>query len=196
MTATQCQLLVDIFSLVFLIFVRVKLVNRITDSRQMINPANSQIHIYLQVDIERIRKPTVLLQWMGMNALIVYAWAACDIFPAVIQGFYWRSPENNLVTFFSNGSLYLSFHYKLSRNLFFVRLIFCRIGADIHLTSHWAIDATLKTFPSFSLIDTYQYINYFFIYKSLNLGSLTPQTPSTINANQLSYPTPDLPILD
>ncbi|XP_058755962.1 uncharacterized protein LOC131629184 isoform X2 [Vicia villosa] len=53
--------------------------------------------IYYIVDIERLRKPTVLLQWMGMNALIVYALAACDIFPAVIQGFYYRSPENNLI---------------------------------------------------------------------------------------------------
>ncbi|KEH43211.1 heparan-alpha-glucosaminide N-acetyltransferase-like protein [Medicago truncatula] len=53
--------------------------------------------IYYIVDIKQLRKPTVLLQWMGMNALIVYALAACDIFPAVIQGFYWRSPENNLV---------------------------------------------------------------------------------------------------
>ncbi|KAK7277795.1 hypothetical protein RJT34_22812 [Clitoria ternatea] len=52
---------------------------------------------YYIVDIEHLRKPTVILQWMGMNALVVYALAACDIFPAVIQGFYWRSPENNLV---------------------------------------------------------------------------------------------------
>ncbi|KAG2402966.1 uncharacterized protein HKW66_Vig0247640 [Vigna angularis] len=49
------------------------------------------------VDIEHNRKPTVLLQWMGMNALVVYSLAACDIFPAAIQGFYWHSPENNLV---------------------------------------------------------------------------------------------------
>lgn len=34
---------------------------------------------------------------MGMNALIIYALAACDLFPAAIQGFYWGSPENNLV---------------------------------------------------------------------------------------------------
>ncbi|KAK6260304.1 hypothetical protein SCA6_014778 [Theobroma cacao] len=50
-----------------------------------------------QVDVKHFRKPVVLLQWMGMNALIVYALAACDIFPAAVQGFYWRSPENNLV---------------------------------------------------------------------------------------------------
>ncbi|XP_017969408.1 PREDICTED: heparan-alpha-glucosaminide N-acetyltransferase isoform X4 [Theobroma cacao] len=52
---------------------------------------------YLLHNVKHFRKPVVLLQWMGMNALIVYALAACDIFPAAVQGFYWRSPENNLV---------------------------------------------------------------------------------------------------
>jgi heparan-alpha-glucosaminide N-acetyltransferase len=51
----------------------------------------------MQVDIKHCRKPTMLLEWMGLNALIVYALAACDLFPAAMQGFYWRSPENNLV---------------------------------------------------------------------------------------------------
>ncbi|KAK6120156.1 hypothetical protein DH2020_046062 [Rehmannia glutinosa] len=53
--------------------------------------------LFSEVDVKCIRKPTVIFQWMGMNALIVYALAACDIFPAALQGFYWRSPENNLV---------------------------------------------------------------------------------------------------
>ncbi|KAM6558909.1 hypothetical protein CsatA_028148 [Cannabis sativa] len=53
--------------------------------------------IYYIVDVKCIRKPTLLLQWMGMNALIIYALAACELFPAAVQGFYWRSPENNLV---------------------------------------------------------------------------------------------------
>lgn len=43
----------------------------------------------------------ILLQWMGMNALIIYALAACELFPAAVQGFYWRLPENNLVIFLS-----------------------------------------------------------------------------------------------
>lgn len=54
----------------------------------------------VQVDEKHIRKPTVIFQWMGMNALIIYALAACDLFPAALQGFYWRSPENNLVFLF------------------------------------------------------------------------------------------------
>ncbi|XP_052303108.1 uncharacterized protein LOC7495229 isoform X2 [Populus trichocarpa] len=53
--------------------------------------------IFYIVDVKHFRKPTMILQWMGMNALIIYALAACDLFPAAIQGFYWGSPENNLV---------------------------------------------------------------------------------------------------
>ncbi|XP_047337058.1 heparan-alpha-glucosaminide N-acetyltransferase-like [Impatiens glandulifera] len=53
--------------------------------------------IFYIVDIKHITKPTRVFQWMGMNALIIYALAACEIFPAAVQGFYWHSPENNLV---------------------------------------------------------------------------------------------------
>ncbi|KAJ4968867.1 hypothetical protein NE237_015568 [Protea cynaroides] len=55
------------------------------------------IIVYYAVDAQNYRKPTILLEWMGMNALIVFTLAACELFPAAIQGFYWRSPENNLV---------------------------------------------------------------------------------------------------
>lgn len=53
----------------------------------------------MQVDVKKFGNATLLLKWMGVNALIVYALAACEIFPAVVQGFYWRSPKNNMVTF-------------------------------------------------------------------------------------------------
>ncbi|MFS7931043.1 putative heparan-alpha-glucosaminide N-acetyltransferase [Helianthus anomalus] len=56
------------------------------------------IAMYYTADVINIRKPMILFQWMGLNALIVYALAACDIFPAALQGVYWRSPENNLIT--------------------------------------------------------------------------------------------------
>ncbi|CAO2839775.1 unnamed protein product [Amaranthus hypochondriacus] len=49
------------------------------------------------VDVKQVRKPVVLLQWMGMNALIIYVLAACEIFSGFLQGFYLGSPENNLV---------------------------------------------------------------------------------------------------
>ncbi|KAK9136751.1 hypothetical protein Sjap_007345 [Stephania japonica] len=69
------------------------------------------IIIYYVVDVIHFRKPTILFQWMGMNALIVYALAAAELLPAAIQGFYWRSPANNLV----NGTeslLQTLFHSK------------------------------------------------------------------------------------
>ncbi|XP_015572454.1 heparan-alpha-glucosaminide N-acetyltransferase isoform X4 [Ricinus communis] len=53
--------------------------------------------IFYAVDVKHFRKAIAILQWMGMNALIIYALAACDLFPAALQGFYWQSPENNLV---------------------------------------------------------------------------------------------------
>lgn len=58
------------------------------------------ILVLMQVDVHLFKMPFVLFQWMGMNALIVYILAAAELFPAFIQGFYWRSPENNLVFLF------------------------------------------------------------------------------------------------
>ncbi|XP_020589810.1 uncharacterized protein LOC110031106 [Phalaenopsis equestris] len=56
------------------------------------------------VDVKNIRKPSLLLQWMGMNALFVYVLAAGELFPAALQGFYWRTPSNNLDSFVFVGS--------------------------------------------------------------------------------------------
>ncbi|KAF2325109.1 hypothetical protein GH714_022807 [Hevea brasiliensis] len=53
--------------------------------------------IFYVVDVKHFKKPMVIFQWMGMNALIIYALAACELFPAALQGFYWHSPENNLL---------------------------------------------------------------------------------------------------
>ncbi|KAL5996309.1 hypothetical protein ACLOJK_026385 [Asimina triloba] len=56
----------------------------------------AHVIVHFKVDVKHFRKSTALLKWMGMNAFLVYALAACELFPAAIQGFYWRSPENNL----------------------------------------------------------------------------------------------------
>ncbi|CAK9198524.1 unnamed protein product [Sphagnum jensenii] len=52
---------------------------------------------YLLVDVHGCKLPTVLLEWMGTNALLMFTLVASDVFPAVLQGFYWGSPDNNLV---------------------------------------------------------------------------------------------------
>ncbi|XP_078161764.1 uncharacterized protein LOC144557087 isoform X3 [Carex rostrata] len=56
------------------------------------------IFIYFMVDIIKFTAPLVIFQWMGMNALIVFILAASEIFPIFLQGFYWHSPSNNLVS--------------------------------------------------------------------------------------------------
>jgi heparan-alpha-glucosaminide N-acetyltransferase len=53
---------------------------------------------YILVDVHGWRLPTLLFQWMGMNALLMYTLVACGILPAALKGFYWGSPDNNLVT--------------------------------------------------------------------------------------------------
>ncbi|KAK1317947.1 hypothetical protein QJS10_CPA05g00289 [Acorus calamus] len=91
--------------------------------------------IYYVVDIKQFRRPTILLQWMGMNALIVYALAACELFPAAIQGFYWRSPENNLIKV-TETLLQAGLHSKRWGTLAFVLLeilFWCLIAGFFHM---------------------------------------------------------------
>ncbi|KAI0510785.1 hypothetical protein KFK09_011394 [Dendrobium nobile] len=91
--------------------------------------------IYYLVDVKHIRKPSLLLQWMGMNALIVYVLAAGELFPAALQGFYWRSPSNNLVNL-TESFLQSFFHSKKWGTLAFVLLeilFWCLVSGFLHL---------------------------------------------------------------
>ncbi|KAM3407433.1 hypothetical protein ACQJBY_001067 [Aegilops geniculata] len=91
--------------------------------------------LYCIVDVIHIKKPLILFQWMGMNALIVYVLAACELFPALIQGFYWRSPENNLVDA-TESLLQAIFHSKRWGTLAFVlvEIIFwCLAACFLHM---------------------------------------------------------------
>ncbi|XP_008811061.2 heparan-alpha-glucosaminide N-acetyltransferase-like [Phoenix dactylifera] len=53
--------------------------------------------IYLLVDVYGFRRPTFAMEWMGTHALMIYILIACNILPVLIQGFYWREPQNNLL---------------------------------------------------------------------------------------------------
>ncbi|CAI8591698.1 unnamed protein product [Vicia faba] len=55
------------------------------------------VGIYLMVDVCGYSRMTLILEWMGMHALMIYVLAACNIFPIFIQGFYWGSPHNNIL---------------------------------------------------------------------------------------------------
>ncbi|KAH7351662.1 hypothetical protein KP509_19G008600 [Ceratopteris richardii] len=52
--------------------------------------------LYTVVDVLKYRKPFILLEWMGMNALLIFVLAAVEVFPALVRGFYWSSPQKNL----------------------------------------------------------------------------------------------------
>ncbi|XP_024393658.1 uncharacterized protein [Physcomitrium patens] len=58
---------------------------------------------YLLVDVYGWRGPTFLLEWLGQNALLMYVLVAEGVFPAALQGIYWRKPENNLVAWVVNN---------------------------------------------------------------------------------------------
>ncbi|KAG6597723.1 Heparan-alpha-glucosaminide N-acetyltransferase, partial [Cucurbita argyrosperma subsp. sororia] len=53
--------------------------------------------IYLMVDVYRWRRMTVVMEWMGKHALVIYILAACNVLPVVIQGFYWGQPQNSML---------------------------------------------------------------------------------------------------
>ncbi|XP_077227875.1 uncharacterized protein LOC143860906 isoform X2 [Tasmannia lanceolata] len=60
--------------------------------------------IYVLVDVYGYRRPTMVLEWLGMHALMIYILIACNILPVILQGFYWRNPQNNILSLIGIGS--------------------------------------------------------------------------------------------
>ncbi|XP_042449866.1 heparan-alpha-glucosaminide N-acetyltransferase-like [Zingiber officinale] len=52
---------------------------------------------YVLVDVFGYRRPTLAMEWLGKHALMVYILIGCNILPVLIQGFYWKEPQNNLL---------------------------------------------------------------------------------------------------
>ncbi|KAF9619569.1 hypothetical protein IFM89_007396 [Coptis chinensis] len=60
--------------------------------------------IYVLVDVWGYRRPTIVLELMGKHALMIYILAACNLLPLFLHGFYWKRPENNILTLIGIGS--------------------------------------------------------------------------------------------
>ncbi|XVF16902.1 hypothetical protein REPUB_Repub10bG0071000 [Reevesia pubescens] len=60
--------------------------------------------IYLLVDMYGYRRMTLVLEWMGKHALVIYILAACNIIPIIVQGFYWKQPQNNILSLIGIGT--------------------------------------------------------------------------------------------
>ncbi|CAL9026673.1 unnamed protein product [Prunus brigantina] len=52
---------------------------------------------YLLIDVWGYRTPFLFLEWIGMNAMLVFVMAAQGIFAAFVNGWYYKSPDNSLV---------------------------------------------------------------------------------------------------
>ncbi|URE12767.1 heparan-alpha-glucosaminide N-acetyltransferase-like [Musa troglodytarum] len=52
---------------------------------------------YAMIDVWGIRTPFLWLEWIGMNAMLVFVMAAQAIFPAFVNGWYYETPDNSLV---------------------------------------------------------------------------------------------------
>ncbi|CAI9768792.1 unnamed protein product [Fraxinus pennsylvanica] len=60
--------------------------------------------IYVMVDVYGYRRFTLVLEWMGMHALMIFILVACNIVPLILQGFYWSQPHNNILTSIGIGT--------------------------------------------------------------------------------------------
>ncbi|XP_010690356.2 uncharacterized protein LOC104903912 [Beta vulgaris subsp. vulgaris] len=52
---------------------------------------------YLWVDVWGYRRLMFALEWVGVHALSIFVLLTSNIAIVVFQGFYWRTPENNLI---------------------------------------------------------------------------------------------------
>nr|XP_010912731.1 heparan-alpha-glucosaminide N-acetyltransferase isoform X2 [Elaeis guineensis] len=52
---------------------------------------------YILIDIWSLRMPFLFLEWIGMNSMLVFVMAAQGIFPAFVNGWYYKTPNNSLV---------------------------------------------------------------------------------------------------
>ncbi|XP_020107184.1 heparan-alpha-glucosaminide N-acetyltransferase-like [Ananas comosus] len=52
---------------------------------------------YILIDVWGLRMPFLFLEWIGMNAMLVFVMAAQGIFPAFVNGWYYENPDHSLV---------------------------------------------------------------------------------------------------
>jgi heparan-alpha-glucosaminide N-acetyltransferase len=68
--------------------------------------------IIKQIDVWGVRTPFLFLEWIGMNAMLVYVLAAEGIFAAFVNGWYYEDPEKSLVR--NIETLYIFIVYAMS----------------------------------------------------------------------------------
>ncbi|XP_077212358.1 uncharacterized protein LOC143847424 [Tasmannia lanceolata] len=60
--------------------------------------------IYVLVDVYGYTRPTMAFEWVGIHALMIFILIASNILPVILQGFYWRKPQNNILSLIGIGT--------------------------------------------------------------------------------------------
>ncbi|KAA0045743.1 heparan-alpha-glucosaminide N-acetyltransferase-like [Cucumis melo var. makuwa] len=85
----------------FLVFIGIPVNKSLyTVSYMLITSASAGIifcALYILVDIHGYRRLTCVLEWMGKHSLSIYVLVISNILVIGLQGFYWKSPNNNIV---------------------------------------------------------------------------------------------------
>ncbi|KAM7468220.1 hypothetical protein LguiB_015782 [Lonicera macranthoides] len=58
----------------------------------------SAMFVSQQIDVWGLRSPFLFLEWIGMNAMLVFVLGAQAILAGFINGWYYKTPDNNLVS--------------------------------------------------------------------------------------------------
>ncbi|KAG0529320.1 hypothetical protein BDA96_05G088500 [Sorghum bicolor] len=80
---------------------------------------------YILIDVWGLRKPFLFLEWIGMNAMLVFVLGAQGILAGFVNGWYYESPDNNLVNWIVKHVFVDVWHSQNLGTLLYV--IFCEI---------------------------------------------------------------------
>ncbi|KAG6481904.1 hypothetical protein ZIOFF_058528 [Zingiber officinale] len=89
---------------------------------------------YAMIDVWGLRAPFLWLEWIGMNAMLVFVMAAQGIFPAFVNGWYYETPNNSLVHWIQKHVFVRVWHSQRLGTLLYVifaEILFWAIVAGI-----------------------------------------------------------------
>ncbi|KAL5991147.1 hypothetical protein ACLOJK_012053 [Asimina triloba] len=75
---------------------------------------------YMLIDVWGIRMPFLFLEWIGMNAMLVFVMAAQGIFDAFINGWYYENEGNTLVYWIQKHIFFNVWHSERLGTLLYV----------------------------------------------------------------------------
>ncbi|KAF5471885.1 hypothetical protein F2P56_008649 [Juglans regia] len=75
---------------------------------------------YILIDVWGLRTPFLFLEWIGMNAMLVFVMAAQGIFAAFVNGWYYETPDKTLVNWIQDHVFINVWHSERLGTLLYV----------------------------------------------------------------------------